>query len=143
MAGGEKSEGERGAAAAFSLNRGQKGSRFHDLPSFETFSQSQTEQTWSRTHEPAFCRLKMASERPGQAVGRQKGSALGRGPHVDSRRDGNGLVYCMVHPGCFIQGHDVASIGLFGAIWANKGQFVEENRRLKFTFVAWLVTMKC
>ena len=96
MAGGEKSEGERGAAAAFSLNRGQKGSRFHDLPSFETFSQSQTEQTWSRTHEPAFCRLKMASERPGQADGRQKGSALGRGPHEDSRRVGNGLVYCMI-----------------------------------------------
>ena len=96
MAGGEKSEGERGAAAAFSLNRGQKGSRFHDLPSFETFSQSQTEQTWSRTHEPAFCRLKMASERPGQADGRQKGSALGRGPHEDSRRVGNGLMYCMV-----------------------------------------------
>ena len=31
----------------FSLNRDQNSSRFHDLPSFETFSQSQTEQARS------------------------------------------------------------------------------------------------
>ena len=93
MAGGEKSEGERGAAHRFFLNRDLDSSCFHDLPSFETFLQSQTEQARSLSHEPAFCRLKMASEQPGQAVGRQKGSARGRGPHVDSRGDGDRLVY--------------------------------------------------
>ena len=84
-----------GSGAPFFLNRDLDSSCFHDLPSFETFLQSQTEQARSLSHEPAFCRLKMASERPGQADGRQKGSALGRGPHEDSRRGGNGLLYCM------------------------------------------------
>ena len=40
----EKGKRERGAGAPFSLNLDQNSFHFHDLPSFERFSDSQTEQ---------------------------------------------------------------------------------------------------
>ena len=39
-----KVKGKRGAGAPFSLSRDQNSFHFHDLPSFERFSDSQTEQ---------------------------------------------------------------------------------------------------
>ena len=68
----EKRRGRRRAPAPFFLSRGQKGFCFHDLPSFEKFSQSQTEQTWSLTFEAAFCRLKWPQNSPGRQSGGSK-----------------------------------------------------------------------
>ena len=62
-----KVKGKRGAGAPFSLNRDQNSSHFHDLPSFERSSESQTEQTQGWILEAAFCRLTMASQLPGDS----------------------------------------------------------------------------
>ena len=52
-----KVKGKRGAGAPFSLNRDQNSFHFHDLPSFERFSDSQTEQARTWSLYAAFCRL--------------------------------------------------------------------------------------
>ena len=62
----EKRRGALGAGAPFPLNRDRNSFHFHDLPIFERFLESQTEQPRSWSLYAAFYRLTIASKQLGK-----------------------------------------------------------------------------
>ena len=62
----EKRKGAQGAGAPFPLNRDRNSFHFHDLPNFERFLESQTEQPRSWSLYVAFYRLTIASKQLGK-----------------------------------------------------------------------------